>query len=749
MLVTFSSKADKDQKAQQASRNNQQGSSAQTNNTDISASSSSASLQTTAFDGSIHRKKKPSSGCITCKIRKKRCSEERPVCADCKRLGKHCVWISEGMDSKEIKEIRKRVREEEEKHKTVRGQSKKKSESPQSHPAQNEPSDMFPSGVEASLSYNGNLAQQPQLQTQPQPPQSTDQMLRRKQPAEQQEQEEFSSLDTENYDSQLNYYNRPSKSQQREQSQATEVTEITDFSFTPFINNDFNESTSNPFQFQPFKSNYLNNLFQPLSPNTLTLLGSHETLSSLNTHSNSSNNNNNNNSSNLAGNSNTQDSHNNVFQFSNLFESNIRSDLSAPLDEELKKLDVPAKMSIADFQADFYADGTHNTAKAPAPPTSQFPPGVTLNETGIKLFNHYKNNLSSVVSIVPKESNYYKNIFLPMAAVNKGTLYAILAWSGYHLGGEYVAEGDQYMELALDFLQESSPRQSPQDGALLVNDNENELTLQKLASLLIMCAAEICKGDVKKWPVLLQWCSKIISKRGGLDAFRTNDKQANWIISNFIYHDILASSLNERSTHFPIEVYNKFLKNNKFFDPLQGILKPVFHLMSEVSKMSFHRASDLDQIKDLENRIENCEPDEGDLSNFNNDDRKVQLKLFKTFKLTSILYLRQSLLRINASSLETQILVTQLLDNLSIVLNSSVESSLCFPMFIAGINCVNENYRMIIMVHFDQLIKRYNFKNLERIKFLVKTIWERNENGERFVDWFKIVKDLNWDVSFA
>lgn len=711
MLVTFNSKAKQKDQAHQQKRSEPLKETSPDSNP-ISTNNSSSHLETASFVSIANRKKKASSGCITCKIRKKRCSEERPICSDCKRLGKHCVWVTDGMDSKEVKEIRKRVREEEERQRTLRGQSRKRSDSPN-----------YGQGGKG-LNSMTNIELSP----------SVDIRDKGSNVQGRSNQEDFDSLDTENCNSDLDFNDKHENEKSKRQAipHRKEITEITDFSFSPFINNhefaDSNQSQyPNYLLFQPFKSNYLNNLFQPLSPNTLTLLGSHETMSSLNTHH-----------------SNT--SLNQVFQFNNLFESNVRSGLDKPIPLE-NELNIPNYMDLPEFQMDFFEQQVRPVITDSSP----FPPDVKLDEAGLKLYDYYRNHLSSIVSIVPKESNYYKNIFLPMAAVHKGTLFAILAWSGYHLGGGYIVEGDRYMELALESLQTESQRPSPNEGAVVrkSEEDESENTLQRLASLLIMCAAEICKGDVKKWPVLLRWCSTIISKRGGLHAFHTNDKSSNWIISNFIYHDILASSLNERSTHFPIEEYNKFLKTNNFFDPLQGILKPVFHLMSEISKMSFNRVNELDQIKDLQRRIDECEPEEGDLANFNNDERRTQLKLFKTFKLTSTLYLRQSLLRINASSLETQVLLNQLLENLSIVLNSSVESSLCFPMFITGINCINENHRMVIMVHFDQLIKRYNFKNLERIKFLVSKIWDLNENGERFVDWFKIVKDLNWDVSFA
>ncbi|KAH3667918.1 hypothetical protein WICMUC_005131 [Wickerhamomyces mucosus] len=592
-------------------------------------------------------------GCITCKIRKKKCSGDKPICSDCKRLNKNCVWIDENMSNEKIKEIRKRVKQEEEISKTLKRKKTKTN------------------NVIKSIDLNDDT-----------------------------DKRNLKSLDDTIDKKDINDNNNIINDQ--------------DFNLT----NSFEPKVigSPSMIFQSFKSNYLNNLFQPLSPNTLTYLSATNTPSSV--------------SSSLNNNKDNDDFNFESFQFNDLFETNIKKNKVW----NLKPLDLDKEYNNIENN-EFFID--FNLIQSPQ--LSPFPIDLQLDEIGIKFYEYYKNHLSSIVSIVPNESNYYKKIFLPMASTNKGILFTILAWSGYHLGGnEYITKADQYMELALNHLQNTQNFET-----------EFEI-LQKLANLLIMCAVEICRGDVKKWPILLHWCFKIICKNGGLNSFISN-KSSKWLIANFIYHDILTSSTNERGTYFPIEDYNKFLESNNIFDPLQGILKPLFKSIAEISSLASNNnnSNDLTKIQKLKDNIINSKPNYIDLLNFVNEDEKfIQLKLFKTFKITSILYLRQSLLKINSSSLESQYLLKDLLDSLNYVLNSSVESSLCFPMFIASIHCIDED-RILIINHLDQLIKRYNFKNLERIKFLILKIWDINSNGDKFINWFKIVKDLNWDISFA
>ncbi|CAM9011866.1 unnamed protein product [Wickerhamomyces anomalus] len=401
------------------------------------------------------------------------------------------------------------------------------------------------------------------------------------------------------------------------------------------------------------------------------------------------------------------------------------------------------------------------------------------------------------MSIVPAESNYYLKVFLPMAAQNKGILYSILAWSGYHLGGDFEDEGTRYMTKALDFIKDTPIK------------NENE-TLQRLANLLIMCGAEICKGDVRKWPVYLEWAAKIIKNRGGLYEFN-KDKEQHWLMSSFAYHDILASSTSERGTYFPVEQYDDFIVNLGFgVDPLHGIVKPMFNIIGEISTLvteskkllkissnslgygimnddedegvdggfdenSFEvpgidtpdsekvdndhggvklsRYASLSKIMQkaslLENKINIAKPDPNDLNSFSPEELELQLTLFESFQLTAKLHLRQSVLRLNPSSLETQFILCELLKCLDVVLKSSVEGSLCFPLFIAGMNCTTKKDRKRMLARFKDIGERYSFKNLERAKTVMEQVWLVDPSGTRCVDWYEIVKRLGWDVSFA
>lgn len=69
-------------------------------------------------------KKRSSRGCITCKIRKKRCDEVKPICGDCKRLNRRCAYITKEMSSDEIKVLKEEMKQIE-KNSKARNRKKK------------------------------------------------------------------------------------------------------------------------------------------------------------------------------------------------------------------------------------------------------------------------------------------------------------------------------------------------------------------------------------------------------------------------------------------------------------------------------------------------------------------------------------------------------------------------------------------------------------------------------------------------
>lgn len=617
----------------------------------------------------IISKKKSRQGCITCKIRKKRCSEERPICYDCQRLNKNCVWATDEMTTEKIRELKKQVE-------LVENESKLK---------------------------------------------------KRK----------------------LTNIKKTAKSKPHDDNSDNTVKDLYHSVEEKITNTPISANLVN----FPKSSTSVSSLSNAPSPNLLSLTQELFDLSA-----------------------------DSMFEFTNTFENNIRNNSTKiseifDHDEDEAHDAKQYEQQIQDDSNDQYSLHVHDFKKAKDDTSSPIIPMNLYNDftlhvpkspisntfgldaIGLRLYDYYQHKLSGIISIVPPESNHYTKVFLPMAVSNPGILYSIIAWSAFYIGGDLENEGNKYMEKTLTYLKQTPIR------------SEND-SIQRLANLLILCGAEICKGDVKKWPVYLQWSSQLIKDNGGLKNFK-KDRDRQWLISSFIYHDVLASSTSERGTYFPTEDYDEYLNDRlkvRELDPLQGIVKPLFNILGEIStlavksKQLLHNDEHshfndhdtynslmiiMKESSELENKINSSKPDPIFLELFSAEDLEIQLTLFELFQLTAKLHLRQSVLRLNPSSLESQFILYELLKCLDIVLKSYAECSLCFPLFIAGMNCITQKDRDSMLDRFNDLSTRYSFKNVTKVKMIMEQVWLIDPNGTKCVDWYEIVKKLGWDLNFA
>lgn len=405
------------------------------------------------------------------------------------------------------------------------------------------------------------------------------------------------------------------------------------------------------------------------------------------------------------------------------------------------------------------------------------------------LYSYYVDFLSNKVCIVPSsESNSYQRVFLPLACKDNGVLYSILAWSGFHLGGEWSIEGAKYMKLTLQHLnnslaQETSDECNPRMGNA---ESERQSAIVKLATMLLVCSGEICKGDVKNWSMILSSGWKLLHSHGGILKFNRL-KEEHWLISNFAYHDLLSSSTSSRGTYFPSSDYDHIFKDREGYsrgnlNPLLGISKNLYRIIGDINLLVFESnkalkvfsseehlsnyESDDDDVtyhgnvnkvlrtilskaKNLEEEIENSKPESSDLVGMCDVDVELQLTLFEVFQLTAKLYLKQAVMKCNPTMLEVQLINSDLSNCLDVLLGTPVEASLVFPMFICGIHCATKEDRVASEKRLDNFIKSYGPWNLTRVKDLMLNVWERNPDGTKAVDWHSVLRELGWDINFA
>lgn len=763
-------------------------------------------------------KEKSKKGCLTCKFRKKKCDEVKPICRDCLRFGKECVWADyDTMSSDEIEQLRLRVQQQES-HKKMR-KRRKMGETSESNdgiisetPISTEltdsnmgriiSKDLVDTTSDSSLSYihalksaylvsNSSSQQGPNSTVTP--PQGTisglaNPDLAPPQGLEPPKDHENSIANVGLRDvpvlaDSLSPFGMPMALQGHLHRQ--DLPKL-------FLNNHL--STSPP----PLDLEFYSEPSEVNAGSQTALLNFFKELTQYN---------------NLK--------HSAKISELDYDEGEIQGEVAdkmfvnSPNMDQLADIKLSPNFNIPEFLEQVSHDSPAHLnhlassfnaafATSPQPPLSVLP---NLDQSGIYLYNYYVDTLSRKVCIAPHsqdESNSYQKVFLPLAQRDKGVLYGILAWAGFHLGGAWLAEGSKYAEMAVKHLTHGVDFNST---SLVKHDRRT--ILNKLASILILCGAEICRGDIKYWSVYLNWGWRLLKDNGGILSF-DNNKEEHWLISNFAYHDLLASSTSQRGTYFPVDTYQQIFSDPEGvskgnLNPLLGVCKNLFKVIGEINLLAYESKRSLDQyysrgspintsgipdhnhnllspeniptfllqiddmdsnmsehgktsklllsiiekVKELENVIENSKPDSDDLVGLSDADLELQLTTFEAFQLSCKLYLRQSIMKCNPSSLESQVLVNDLVKCIDILIESPMQATLVFPIFIAGIHMVTDDDKALMNLRIQKMVEMYGPWNVVRVKYLIERVWERNHNGDSVVDWHSILVELGWDINFA
>jgi transcriptional activator protein UGA3 len=125
------------------------------------------------------------------------------------------------------------------------------------------------------------------------------------------------------------------------------------------------------------------------------------------------------------------------------------------------------------------------------------------------------------------------------------------------------------------------------------------------------------------------------------------------------------------------------------------------------------------------------------------------VNVFRVFALAAKLYLRQMVDRVGSISVESQLLVAQLLDGICHVLDTPAESALLFPLFVAGVDSITDADRARVSVLFGKIHASCGINNIKVAHDLLLMVWEKNESGQRYVDWALLANSCGWCLSFA
>lgn len=395
---------------------------------------------------------------------------------------------------------------------------------------------------------------------------------------------------------------------------------------------------------------------------------------------------------------------------------------------------------------------------------------VALSTEELSYFEFYCKSILPNLSILPQEFNYYSKIYIPIAFKEKSVLYTLVGWGcrmrkNVNLNFQIEnVEADNYINKVNDLISQNQ-----------LNLDREKFITNFVCYMLLVCM-EISFGDTSKWSHYFTCCFNMINKMPGnfRYLYSTCSIEGNLLAENFAYFDVLASQSNENGTFYPMSDYHDLFSQNNttkiVHDPLQGCIRPVILLIGEIVSMLVEYSSlqvsldlpecdkyevinkMLDRSDKLDKLIRFAKPDLSCLQYLNSpDELESHLTLFEVYQLASQIYLREVIRKIPPVVPEIQVLAYNLREDLKFLIKSSkLKNSLAFPMLLLGISSTSNDDRKEVSRMFKSLIQSCGYlSSYQKLHIVVQKIWNLNNNGSLYVDWFRVTKQLGWRLNLG
>lgn len=329
-------------------------------------------------------------------------------------------------------------------------------------------------------------------------------------------------------------------------------------------------------------------------------------------------------------------------------------------------------------------------------------------------------------------------------------LDTIIAWSSTHLA---------LRDASLESLALECRGKALRSLGLSVASSKRQPEVE-LACCLVQCAMESIAGDTKHWHLHMDGAHSVINSVCHTDGSRLDFQkfatfEGRWLLRSFAYHDIMASVAEGRK---PLIVAGHYwlLDDQEPPDSYFGLGSRVLYLISEISVLNAELAlpsqtPDDDQLRtrfqELEERLLSwtCDPrsQSPDLVN-----------LAEMYRSAALIHLYRTAQRHpgeKSSSLREKIdaTATDIVDRLDgIPKNSLVESSLLFPIFMAGGEAHDPGQFEILRQRMQDIVYARHLYNYTAALDVLEELWHLRLSGKQ-IDWRDVLERRRWKLSIT
>lgn len=402
-----------------------------------------------------------------------------------------------------------------------------------------------------------------------------------------------------------------------------------------------------------------------------------------------------------------------------------------------------------------------------------------MDSKGAAFVEHFESKVSGTLTVSPSTSNYFSKTYLQLANIDESIGHAIASWGAFYVHQHEHEDVKHHLRKAMVVIAKRFPRTL-------------ELTKYDIFTLLcfylIVLGTFVCQGDVRLWWSCFKECHEIIKKSNGLielclELHFSND--IKFLISNFFYHDVMAS---DSFLHGPLILVEKYraLFTDSFFDslygidPLQGCLNPVYLLLAEelevfaVIEARQKRLDDLlggeldlddenvsrefdiiraqhfkfceEMINQIEQKLLKCEIDHRMLEYVTENEAILHKLVFDLFMHVCTMYWALFIKKILPKSCEVQLTLMKLVDGIEKLVDTGMVVVLCLPLLLASTASYAQHDRRKLEKLTLEIIDKCPVQNVHRAWVVIQKCWERNPEGDKMVNWAEVCRELDWHL---
>lgn len=390
---------------------------------------------------------------------------------------------------------------------------------------------------------------------------------------------------------------------------------------------------------------------------------------------------------------------------------------------------------------------------------------VDLSESEIGYFEYYCKSILPELSILPQEYNFYSKIYIPLALKEPALLYSLIGWGCKMMkndGINYLIENEEaegYCKKVMGIIDQNN---------LYLNEEKFMVNFCSYMSLVYM---NISVGDINEWSTHFTSCFNMINRMPGNFKYLMNFSHEGILLAeNFAYFDILASQSNENGTFYPISDYDDVFSNvSNAHDPAQGCIRPLTLIIGEIVTLLVEystlqvsldltdcskyelMANVIDKAEKLDKKILFTKPDLSCLKHLNTpEELEGHLTLFDVYQISAQIYLRQVIKKLPSVVPEIEMLFFHLKEGVAFLVKTKFRKSLGFPMLVTALAATSKEDRQDVKSLFENLIQCCGYLSVyQKLWTVIQKVWELNQNGNLYVDWYKITKQFGWRLNLG